>query len=133
MSKPLKVLVADDETEIRNLIRHWLEAAGHEVLGAGSAREATALLKAGPVDLVVTDILMPDGDGLDLITETRKSQPTARLLAMSGGGRYVETTDCLRMARGFGAHAALLKPFTREQFEAGMAQALGPLPDPAQW
>ncbi len=133
MSKTLKVLVADDETEIRNLIRHWLEAAGHEVTCTGSARAATAVLKAGPVDLVVTDILMPDGDGLDLISETKKLQPAARLLAMSGGGRYVETTDCLRMARGFGAHAALNKPFNREQFEGGVATALGPLPDPAAW
>ena len=119
MTKRLKVLAADDETEICNLIRHWLEAAGHEVQCAGSARAATAVLKAGPIDLVVTDILMPGGDGLDLIAETKKLQPGARLLAMSGGGRYVDTNDCLRMARGFGAHAALNKPFNREQFEAG--------------
>jgi hypothetical protein len=45
----------------------------------------------------------------------------------------VDTNDCLRMARGFGAHAALNKPFNREQFEAGVALALGPLPDPAAW
>lgn len=129
--KPLTVLVAEDEESIRVLIEHWLLTAKHVVVGAGSATEAIAALKQRSFDLVITDVLMPDGDGLDLITALKQAQPSARILAMSGGGRYVEGNDCLKMARGLGAHAAVMKPFNWARLEAGMAEALAPAPTPS--
>ncbi len=128
--KPLSILVADDEESIRELIEHWLRAAKHTARCVSNATEALDLLRMRTFDLVITDVLMPDGDGLDLITALRKAQPAARILAISGGGRYMEGNDCLKMARGLGAHAVVMKPFNWEQLEAGIAQAIAPLPAP---
>lgn len=129
--KPLTVLVADDEESIRVLIENWLVRSKHAVVTTGSATEAIAALKQRKFDLVITDVLMPDGDGLDLITALKLAQPAARILAMSGGGRYVEGNDCLKMARGLGAHAVVMKPFSWEQLKASMAEALAAAPVPA--
>lgn len=129
--KPLTVLVADDEESIRTLIEKWLIRSGHMAVSTGSATEAIAALKRRSFDLVITDVLMPDGDGLDLITALKLAQPAARILAMSGGGRYVEGNDCLKMARGLGAHAVVMKPFSWELLEASMAEALTPAPAPS--
>lgn len=120
---PLSVLIADDEENIRVLVDQCMKAAGHKAVCVGSASQAFQEMKKRKFDLVITDILMPDGDGLDLITELKKAQPSARIVAISGGGRYVESNDCLRMARGFGAHAVVLKPFNLEQLQAGITQA----------
>ena len=125
--KSLSILFADDEEDIRNIVRHWLEAEGHRMAGAGSAREAKVLMAQQTFDLVITDVLMPDGDGIDLIRETRRLQPATPILAVSGGGRYFETDDCLKVAVGLGAQAAVTKPFARAQFLAGIAAALAPV------
>jgi DNA-binding NtrC family response regulator len=127
--KPLSVLVADDEEDISALVELCVGAQGHQVQCVANAREAKEALASKQFDLVITDILMPEGDGLDLITQLRKIQPAARILAMSGGGRYMESDDCLKMARGLGAHAVVMKPFNREQLLAGVAQALAPVPE----
>lgn len=121
---PLTILVADDEDSIRALVQHLLVAAGHAVTVVGNAGEACAAMARQQFDLVITDVLMPDGDGLDLITELKKVQPRARILAMSGGGRYLEGSDYLKLAKGLGAHAAVMKPFDWQQFQAAMALAM---------
>ena len=126
---PISILVADDEENIRVLMQHWLQAAGHTVSLVGNATEGCAALKQQAFDLVITDVLMPDGDGLNLITEIRKLQPKTRIVAMSGGGRYLHGEDYLKMARGLGAHAIVTKPFTFQELTAGMEQALAPLPE----
>lgn len=126
--KTLSVLLADDEEDIRVLVELCVTEEGHTVRAVSNAREAKEALGQQTFDLVITDILMPEGDGLDLIAQLRKIQPGARILAMSGGGRYMESDDCLKMARGLGAHAAIMKPFTREQLLAGVTQALAPRP-----
>lgn len=127
--KSLSVLIADDEENISTLVQICVAAAGHNAVCVGSAREARDMLRQQPFDLLITDILMPDGDGLDLITQLRKIQPNARILAMSGGGRYMEGDDCLKMARGLGAHAAVMKPFDRSQLLASIAEAMGASPE----
>ena len=127
--KSLSILVADDEDSIRSLLEHFFRSGGHAVVAVANAREACDALAKQPFDLVVTDVLMPDGDGLDLITELRKRQPGARILAMSGGGRYLEGGDYLKLAKGLGAHAAMMKPFTLEQLQAAMKVALESPPD----
>jgi CheY-like chemotaxis protein len=127
---PLYILLADDEAEIRRLMTRWLEREGHYVTCAANGLEATAIAQAKEFDLVVTDVLMPESDGVEFITQLKKIRPRARVLAMSGGGRVMQGADCLRMAQGLGAHAVVMKPFTREQFLAAVTQALGPQPAP---
>lgn len=127
---PLAILVAEDEENIRLLLEQWLKPMGHTVACAANATEAIKLLAGQSFDLVVTDIVMPDGDGLKLIEELKKAQPIPRILAISGGGRFMDSESYLKMARGFGADAAIMKPFVREKFLAAIAQALAPKKSP---
>ena len=126
--KSLSILVADDEDSIRSFIQHFLSTEGHTVVGVGNARQACDAMARQQFDLIVTDVLMPDGDGMDLITEVKKVQPKARILAMSGGGRYLEGSDYLKVATGLGAHAAIMKPFTWEKLKDAINSALGAHP-----
>lgn len=120
----LSILVADDEDSIRSLLEHFLNSAGHRVVIVGSAREAFEVMASQTFDLVITDVLMPEGDGLDLITELKRAQPKARILAISGGGRYLEGSDYLKLAKGLGAHSALMKPFTWQQLQDAIKAVL---------
>lgn len=121
---PLYVLLVDDEPEIRSLLMRWLEGEGHQVTCAVNGVEAAAISGAKEFDLVVTDVIMPEKDGVQLITEIKKTRPKARVLAMSGGGRVLASDDCLRMARALGSHAAVAKPFTRDQFLGAVTRAI---------
>jgi CheY-like chemotaxis protein len=118
--KKLSVIVADDVEGIQDLVGHWLEEAGHSVMCAASGRAAMQLLKKRHFDLVIADVLMPDGDGLELILELKHTQPSVRILAISGGGRHMQASDCLKMAKNLGAHGLLFKPFNREQLLAAV-------------
>jgi CheY-like chemotaxis protein len=130
---PLSVLVVDDYLDIREIVEHWLSREGCAVIRAGSGREANRLAESHRFDLVITDVLMPDGDGLEVIAGLRRMQPAARLLAMSGGGSHLGANDCLRLAKSLGAHAVVTKPFTREQLFDAIGAALGvPCPEQGQ-
>ena len=122
--KSLSVLVADDEEHIRALLAEWLNPLGHVVASARCGADALKLAAKTQFDVVVTDVLMPDGDGPKLIEGLKKLQPAARVLAISGGGRYLDSKECLKIAQGFGADAAIMKPFNREQFLEGFGAAL---------
>lgn len=122
--KPISVLIADDEEDIRLLLDQWLKPMGHTIRLARNGTEALKIARGVVVDLLITDILMPDGDGLVLIEGLRKTQPAVRVLAISGGGRYMDSREYLKIAEGFGADAAIMKPFNREKFLQGLGRAL---------
>lgn len=113
--KPLSILVADDEPSIGVMLQSWLDRDGHRVACAHSGHEASRLMKQQHFDVVIADVLMPDGDGFELITESKKTQPDTRIIAISGGGHYLHGSECLKVATGLGAHAAVLKPFSIAQ------------------
>src|SRR5687768_15005869 len=102
-NKPLSILVADDTRELQALITGWLEEAGHSVRGASSGRQVVQLAQEHAYDLVVTDILMPDGDGWDAIAEVQRQRPDTRILAISGGAREMPASAVLRIAQRAGA------------------------------
>jgi CheY-like chemotaxis protein len=112
---PLRVLVADDYDDMRYVLQRWFEEAGARVASAANGREVSRLLKQETFDLVVTDVLMPDGDGLEVIAEVRRIAPKTRLIAISGGGSHLPGSDCLKFAKWLGAHALLIKPFARDE------------------
>ncbi len=116
----LSVIVADDVVEIQLLLERWLSEAGCSVKCAATGNEVAQLVRREHVDLVITDVIMPDGDGLDVILNLKAARSDARVLAISGGGRHLQATDCLKFAKGLGAHEVLLKPFDREQFLAAV-------------
>jgi CheY-like chemotaxis protein len=121
-TKALAIIVADDVEEIQFLVRQYLEEAGHTVACASTGHEVIRLLGKQHFDLVITDVLMPDGDGLDVIVAAKRNFSGTRILAISGGGKYMVAGECLRIAKGVGAHGLLLKPFNRQQLLVAIEQ-----------
>ncbi len=112
MPSSCSILVVDDEPGIRELLCMMLEAAGYAVMAAEDGVQAPKLLAAHPVDVIITDLLMPERDGLEFITEVRKKYPAIKIIAMSGGG-HIARDSYLRIAKNFGAHFLLEKPFSQ--------------------
>jgi CheY-like chemotaxis protein len=113
------ILVVDDEPGIRELLALMLEGAGHTVVAAEDGMQAPKLLEAHKIDVVITDLLMPERDGLEFITEVRKKHPGVKIIAMSGGGR-IARDSYLRIAKNFGAHLLLEKPFNQSSVLAAV-------------
>lgn len=108
--KALTVLLADDNPESLARIRQALESAGHQVTCCSCGNDAVRAGRQQMFDLVITEIIMANGDGLELILDLKKRQPNARIIAISGGGRYLPAVECLRVAKGIGANETILKP-----------------------
>ena len=104
------ILLVDDNNELRAVIERALRAVGHDVYTAMNGKAALAILPKVKYDLVLTDIVMPEMEGLELIRSIRKIDPTAKIIAMSGGGSGT-AENYLVLAKNFGAAAALEKPF----------------------
>jgi DNA-binding NtrC family response regulator len=118
-----RILVIDDEARIRRLLRVALEIQGHEVLEAGEGDQGLRLLRASLPDLVITDILMPGTDGMEVLMALRREAPGLKVIAMSGGGQY-GLTEPLQMAEPLGAFAAFRKPFELDVMLGTVQRAL---------
>ena len=102
------VLVIDDEEPIRQLLREALEGAGYQVWEASTGIEGVRQVCAQPVDLVITDILMSDMDGLEIVGMLHRDFPNIRIIAISGGSKDL---DYCAVAKMLGAHETIPKPF----------------------
>jgi CheY-like chemotaxis protein len=109
-----RVLLVDDDDDVRRAYAELLAEHGYEVVTATNGIEALDAAHLGAPDVVVTDVLMPESDGFDLITELRGSFPDVPVIAISGGGR-LEPGGYLQMASMLGAVAVLSKPFRFRQ------------------
>ncbi len=105
-----RLLLIDDDAEVRMPLAVWLRRHGHDVVEAGNGVEGLAHLEEGSFDVVVTDIIMPDMEGIETIMRVRKRWPDLPVVAISGGGSG-EPSQALRPASRLGAHATLRKPF----------------------
>jgi CheY-like chemotaxis protein len=108
------ILIVDDEPEMRSMLQLIVGAAGYNVVVAANGHEAGLMLNSEKVALVITDLLMPDKDGLEVLSHVRKKFPDIPVVVMSGGGRMPHG-EYLRMAKTFGARAVLEKPFENER------------------
>jgi CheY-like chemotaxis protein len=120
----LSVLVADDSPEMRSMLSRYLEANGYQVTAVETGDDAIRVLKTRYFDLIVTDMLMPGADGIEVMAEIRKRYPSTRIIAITGGGNALDPNLCVRIAKGLGAHATLLKPFSIPQFAAALGRAV---------
>lgn len=117
------ILVIEDEPLVRDTIQLSLETAGYNVIIASNGREGVALLKHTKVDIIVTDLIMPEQEGLETIRIVRHDYPDVKIIAISGGGRHVGS-DYLKAANLLGAHYSLRKPFAMAHLKECVAACL---------
>ena len=116
-----RILIIDDDAAVRTTVRHVLERAGYETVEAGDGRAGGKLLDG--VDLVITDLLMPEVDGVDLLGVIRREGHTMPVIAISGGGK-VDSKSYLEVAKALGAYATIAKPFDLEHLLATVRAAI---------
>ncbi len=104
-----KILLVDDNVELLNVQAAYLIAHDQEVHTATNGRQALRILEEENVDILITDVIMPEMEGFETVMEVRKRFPKLPIIVVSGGGR-VGATDYLSMAKSMGADATLSKP-----------------------
>lgn len=120
---PRSILIVDDEASLRELLGQLLANAGYQVTEAEDGRKAGALLKEQTFELVITDIIMPERDGLEFLAEIHRKHPGLRVIAMTGGG-HIPREQYVKLAKSLGAHTVLEKPFGNDKLLAAVAAAL---------
>lgn len=126
---PLDVLLVDDEQDIALIMTEYLRRCGYSVESAGDGHGALKILQRRPVALVVTDILMPQVDGYELIMKLKQSPHRPRIIAMSGNPSKIGL-DFLRSAQQLGADRILPKPFVPQTLLKLVAEIIGPRTPP---
>ena len=119
-----RILVVDDDELALFTLGEILKTAGHIVVEARNGNECLEFQRNEPFDLVVTDIIMPEKDGIETVIELRKDFPEIKIIAISGGGR-THDLNILKVAEEFGADSVLAKPFSGEQLLASIEEQLG--------
>lgn len=118
-----KILIIDDDEQILSLLARSVELAGFAAVTAVNGREGQRLLDKQPFDLVITDLIMPEKEGMETISYIRKHFPETKIIAISGGGRIGPETY-LPAALELGANKAFAKPFSMDDLIAAIRQLL---------
>jgi CheY-like chemotaxis protein len=103
------ILLIDDDNQYRTMLRKTIERNGYEVIEASNGNEGIKLYRKNPTDLIITDLIMPEKDGIETIQELKKDFPDIKIIAISGGGR-LGPHDYLHLAKMLGAQRTLTKP-----------------------
>jgi CheY-like chemotaxis protein len=118
------ILLVDDDALLRETVQQLLERDGHRVSTAADGEEGLRRLAEHPVDLLITDVLMPRKDGADFIMSLRRGGSAMPIIAISGGRRVLTPEFNLKTASLAGATVQLAKPFGRAQLQAAVQEAL---------
>jgi DNA-binding response OmpR family regulator len=104
------ILVIDDDPIMRETIRDILQVEGFKVILASNGKEGMRSLEMMDVDIILTDVLMPEKDGIEVIMDAKRKHPKVKIIALSGGG-YISAENYLTMAQNLGANETVMKPF----------------------
>ncbi len=118
-----RILVIDDDVQVRQMLKQTLEREGYEVVDAADGNEGIKLYRDEPTDLIITDIIMPDKEGIETIIELKRDFPDVKIIAVSGGGR-IDSRNYLEVAHGFGVDRTFTKPFDRAELLEAIQQLL---------
>jgi CheY-like chemotaxis protein len=110
-----RVLVIDDNHDTRVLMQIMLGHAGYAVDVAADGAAGLEAQRVRPADLVITDIFMPNQDGLETIEQLRREFPKVKVIAISGGGKLAKSNGYLLTAHEIGADVVLSKPFDHDK------------------
>ena len=119
-----RILVIEDDEAVQELIKEILVAAGHQIVLAADGRAGMACVVENSMDLIITDNIMPEQEGLETIQRLRRQGASLPILAISGG-RLRGNTDFLEIAREFGATDTLTKPFRAQDLVTKVIGLLG--------
>jgi CheY-like chemotaxis protein len=119
-----RILLVDDNKQIRDGLCRLLTGAGYDVSDASNGREALRKIASEPVDLVVTDLVMPEMEGIETIFSIRRQRPKLPIIAMSGGG-IGDAKTYLAVALKAGVGRAFAKPFENSEFLSAIRELLG--------
>jgi CheY-like chemotaxis protein len=117
------VLIVEDDKELREMLKMSLLRRNFTVLEAENGKEAITHFKPALTDLVVTDLIMPEEDGLKVVIKLRELKPSIKIIAISGGGK-VGPGSYLNLAKALGADAIYSKPFSINDLTAKIEQLL---------
>jgi len=120
----MRVLVIEDNEDFRKLTLAWFQKYGIEVEGATNGAQGLAAQRARPADVVITDIFMPEMEGIETIDDIRREFPEAKIIAMSGR-EPLRNFDAFRVARQVGADRTFNKPFRFEELIAAVRELTG--------
>ena len=124
-----RILIVDDEAGIRKLLRKHLQSKGYEVTEAADGKEALARYRENPPDLMITDIVMPEKEGIGLIMDLKKEFPDLKVIAISGGG--LNASDAyLEIAKNLGALRTFEKPIDWADLIAAIDNIFSQSPSP---
>ncbi|MDF7805801.1 response regulator [Pontiellaceae bacterium B12219] len=117
------VLIIDDDETIRSVFSRFLKGKGFDVVVAADGRQGLRTLEEQAVDLVITDIMMPETDGLEVVMAIRGKEPSIPVIAISGG-MHAMPMDFLPMAKKFGAKEVLYKPVELDDLFSAVERAM---------
>jgi DNA-binding response OmpR family regulator len=120
---PPKILLIDDDLVVRTAMVQFLADLGYQVVVADDGERGLRLFRSEKPDLVITDIIMPEKEGIQTIVEMRREQPSTKIIAVSGGGR-IGNADFLKVARSMGANDVIAKPVDPDDFAARIKRCL---------
>jgi DNA-binding response OmpR family regulator len=120
----MRVLVIDDDEQMRKLLRQVMEWAGYEVVEAEDGWAGMKMQRKLQADLVITDLIMPEQEGLETITALKNLYPAVRIIAISGGGR-IGPEAYLPAAKELGADRVFSKPFDVKELAHTVKELLG--------
>jgi len=118
-----KILLVDDEKSIRKMLRTVLGDDKYSFAEASNGLEALAIMETQSIDLILTDVIMPDCDGIELVMSVRKKLPDIKVIVMSGGGR-VRADHYLNLAEKLGAARVFEKPFNTAELRDTVSELL---------
>jgi len=119
-----RILIIEDDVSVREFLESLLQRAGFDTVTAANGKEGMEVFHTPPVDLVITDIIMPEKDGIETIMDMKRLSPSLKVIAISGGGRS-EPEDYLHSARLLGADDAIKKPFNNDDILDSVRALLG--------
>ena len=119
-----KILIIEDQAEVRELLNALLSRSGHCVREARDGREGIHSFRTFPADLIITDLIMPRKEGLETIIDLRQEFPDLKIIAISGGGRD-SRENYLKTAELCGASRIFHKPFDNDELLAAVDELLG--------
>lgn len=119
-----RILIIDDDVAILKMIERLLSRAGYEVVTASNGEEGAHIFRKDKFDLIITDIIMPKKEGIEIVTMLKRDMPDVKVIAMSGGGRF-SPEGYLKSAEVLGAHKTFVKPFDHREMLVAVKELIG--------